>query len=310
MFRARMLAPALLVATAAAAAAACSSGPTAPHGAPALISVSWVLGSGARAVVWSPPGAPDPTQVSTVAPFTTEVDFVFDRRLDGNRIEDTVVVGGVTTTVAKAVPPITTDPATDLQVLYNSSPIFGGETSYVLVQPRPGGFASSSTVTFALDRSSLTSPYDEPLPTPDTVQVATGPFTVDIQAADSGGAGGGADGGVPLGTDYKLPLAFSNRPGDPAAIAPFVHARAGGVDVPVALLADPHTATLYYLTPAACQEAWPIASTIEVTVDAGLPDAFGVGLAAGASATFTTGTGPRAPSVCAPASADGGATAD
>jgi hypothetical protein len=302
MFHARMLAPALLVATAA---AACSGGPTAPHGAPSLISVSWVLGSGARAVVWSPPASPDPTQVSTVPPFTAEVDFVFDRRLDGNRIEDTVVVGGMTTTRAKAVPPITADPATDVEVLYNSSPIFGGVTSYVLVRPKPGGFPSSSTVTFTLDRSSLTSPYDEPLATPDTVPVQTGPFTVDVQVAGAG-AGGGGDGGVALGTDYKLPLAFSNRPGDPAAIAPFVHARAGGADVPIALLADPQTTTLYYLTPAACLGAWPIASTIEVTVDAGLPDAFGVGLAAGASATFTTGNGPRAPSnACPPA--DGGA---
>jgi hypothetical protein len=302
MFHARMLAPALLAATAA---AACSGGPTAPHGAPSLISVSWVLGSGARAVVWSPPASPDPTQVSTVPPFTTEVDFVFDRRLDGNRIEDTVVVDGMTTTRAKAVPPITTDPATDLEVLYNSSPIFGGVTSYAIVHPMPGGFPSSSTVTFTLDRSSFTSPYDEPLATPDTVQVQTGPFTVDIQAA---AGGGGGDGGAPLGTDYELPLEFSNRPGDPAAIAPFVHARAGGADVPIALLADPRTQTLYYLTPAACLGAWPIASTIEVTLDAGLPDAFGVGLAAGASTTFTTGTGPRSPSdACLPASIDGGA---
>ena len=71
---------------------------------------------------------------------------MFDRLLDGNRIEDTVTQNGMQTTVPKAMPPITVtwpDAATAMstppfadQVLYNSEPFYGPATAYVLLQPR------------------------------------------------------------------------------------------------------------------------------------------------------------------------------
>jgi hypothetical protein len=245
-----------------------------------------------------------------VPPFTAQVDFVFNRRLDGDRIEDTVQVDGGTVTRPKASPPVTVElPATvaaappPLDVVYNSQGIYGVETSYVIARPHPAGFPAGATVTFHLDRASLTSPYDEPLAMPDSLAVTTQPFTVAIRGA-------GADGGVPTGvaTDFRVPLDFTNRPGDVTALGGFVHARAGGVDLPVALAPEAGTPTTLYLVPAACLGAWPANSTIEVTVDAGLPDAFGVGLVAGASLTFATGAGPvQASDACPAGGGDGGA---
>src|SRR5262245_2334812 len=83
-----------------------NSGPAAPHGAPVLLKVYWIAGS-SRFTVWSPPDAPDPMQVAAAPPYASEVHFVFDRRLDGARIEDTVTTNGVAMPRSKAVPPIT-----------------------------------------------------------------------------------------------------------------------------------------------------------------------------------------------------------
>lgn len=120
-------------------AAACSSNED-PHGSPVLVSVQWIAGGG-KTQVWTP------TETTTVqAPAAgQEVDFVFDRLLDGSRIEDTVTQNGVETTVPKATPPVTTswpDAATAMstppfadQVRYNSEPFNGPATAYVLLQP-------------------------------------------------------------------------------------------------------------------------------------------------------------------------------
>jgi len=60
--------------------AACSSDAE-PHGSPVLLSVQWISGGG-KTQVWTP------TETATVqAPAAgQEVDFVFDRLLDGTRI--------------------------------------------------------------------------------------------------------------------------------------------------------------------------------------------------------------------------------
>src|ERR1017187_9840986 len=83
--------------------AACSSDAE-PHGSPVLIQVFWIA-SGERSLVWTL--APDPSLATVATPAGQEVDFVFDRRLDGNRIEDSVTVNGVEMTVPKSDPPIT-----------------------------------------------------------------------------------------------------------------------------------------------------------------------------------------------------------
>jgi hypothetical protein len=269
--------------------ASCGDAASAPHGAPVLMTVYWNA-AGSRVVAWSPPAVPDPSQVASAPPFATEIDFVFDRRLDGNRVEDSITEGGVTMERSKAVPPITVASPSGLtvEVLYNSLPLFGGSSSYVLVQPQPAGVPSGSTVTFALDRSNLTSVYGEPMLAPDSVSIVTDAFTVAPVLP-----GGAPDAGAPptVGATFQLPLSFSNRPADAGVAAPFVHARAGGADLPVALVSDPTKPTFLYLVPAACGGMWPGGATVDVTIDAGLPDTFGVPLGAGAAATFVVGAG-------------------
>ena len=77
---------AALVLLAAGLGAACSSN-SEPHGSPVLLSAFW-LSAGAKTQIWtvSDPSLP-PVAVTAAG---QEVDFVFDRLLDGNRIEDTV----------------------------------------------------------------------------------------------------------------------------------------------------------------------------------------------------------------------------
>jgi len=293
-----------LVGGAALAAAACSSTTPPPHGAPVLIGVYWMVG-GSRYLAWSPDST-DPALVAPVPPYVSEIDFVFNRRLDGSRIEDQVTVGGVTMSLTKTPPPISVDlPAgaatTTLEVLYNSLAVYGNMTSYAFARPQPAGLPSRTAVTFHLDRASFTSPYDERLATPESLSITTGDFTVQL-LAPAGDAGAAAA----VGTDFQLPASFSNRPADVATVAPFVHARAGARELPVALVVDARAPTLLYVTPAACLGAWPASSTIDVTVDPGLPDAFGVTLAGGVSASFTTGSSSRPPTdTCA--GPDGGA---
>ena len=288
--RARGRAVGVSVAALVAVAAACS-GPQDPHGSPVLTQVYWVAGA-TQYLAWSS----TPDQIATsVPPFGSEVDFVFDRRLDGDRIEDTVIVDGAVTTRSAAIPPITaqwpgmaemmSDPPFVLTVQYNSEPRFGGASSYVFAQPAIPGFPSSETVTFDLDLSKLTSAYDEPATAPTQIPVVTSPFSVAIATPAAGVPG-----------SYALPLAFSNRlPLVPAAgTSPFVHVARAGAEVPYKLLVDPTQASIWYVAPADCLGVWPAGATLDVTVDAGLPDAFGGKLAQAATASFVTGAGARA----------------
>src|SRR5215475_9985604 len=128
---------------------ACSS-PSEPHGSPVLLSAYW-LGGGQKTQIWTVTAPTQPPAV--VTPAGQEIDFVFDRLLDGNRIEDTVTVNGMQTTVPKATPPITAtwpDAATVMstppfaaQVFYNSEPYYGTNTAYAFLRPVAVGFPSS-----------------------------------------------------------------------------------------------------------------------------------------------------------------------
>ena len=91
---------------------------------------------------------------------------------------------------------------------------------------------------------------------------------------------------VPL--KYQQPVVFSNRLPPLGATSPFIHVTASGVDVPYKLLADASILTRLYVAPADCLGSWPANATLVVTVDAGMPDAFGGTLAQGATATFKT----------------------
>jgi hypothetical protein len=273
------------------AAPSCGGSSSEPHGSPVLLKVYWTAGN-TRSTVWS--RDPDPSLVATAPALATELDLVFDRRLDGDRIEDTVTVNGVQTTQPKANPPVTmtwpdfaqvmSDPPFAMQVYYNSAPFFGGTTSYVFARPTTPGFPSATTVSLQLDKNGLTSAYGEPMDGPDQIDVPTAPFTASFGLPAAG------DAGVAVDPTFQLPLVFTGRPAAAASVAPFVHASAGGIDLPFDLLTDARVpGTLFVAPTAACGGGWPAGATIDVSLDAGLPDAFGVGLASGASTSFAIG---------------------
>lgn len=236
-----------------------------------LVGVWWVA-AGNRTQVWG--GDPD-AGVAAVLPGASEIDFVFDRRLDGSRIEDSVG----NTTVPKASPPVTvswpnptvvmSDPPFADDVFYNSVALYGNQSSYVFLRPRALGFPATTTITFSLDANGLTSAYGEPM---------TGPATVDVRTDALGVARRTSSGTNMLDTfppTFQVPVQFTTRPAGAATLAGFVHARADGVEVPVAVAADTVDPTLVYVAPT-CAGGWPVGAVVEVTFDAGLPDAFGV----------------------------------
>jgi hypothetical protein len=278
-------------------AAACSSG-SEPHGAPVLLSVQWITG-GTRTPVWTPTQA----GLAQAPAAGQEVDFVFDRLLDGNRIEDVVTQNGGEMTVPKATPPITTswpDAATMMstppfsdQVRYNSEPYYGPATAYVLLQPTVVGFPSSDTVTFSLDKTNLTSAYGDQMTGPSQISVTTGPFSASFVLP------AGSDGSASVPPSYTLPIVFSNRVVSATSVEPFVHVEANGVPVPVLLAADTSDPTVIHLSPASCLGGWPIGVPIDVTIAAGAADAFGVAMTTDAHTTFMA-------SGLAPVAADGG----
>jgi hypothetical protein len=288
-------------------AASCSSGAAPePRGAPVLLKVYWIAG-GSPMLAWSPPDQPSPFLASPVPPFASEVDFVFDRRLDGDRIEDTVTVNGVQTTTPKAMAPIEVqwpgmaerpgDPPLKLYVAYNSAGRYGPGTTFVFAKPTPQGFPSSQTLMFVLHPDKLTSIYGEPTEAPEKIPVTTGALTVSIMAPTTAAT-----------TKFQLPLVFTNRVAL-GATSPFIHVTSGGGAVPYKLLADASQPSRWYVAPADCLGAWPGDATLVVTVDAGLPDAFGGTLVQNATATFKTGAGPamQAGATCAVEVPDGGA---
>ncbi|HVV48665.1 MAG TPA: hypothetical protein VHO06_03315 [Polyangia bacterium] len=275
--------------------AAGCSGAEEPHGSPVLVGVYWIVG-GRPMQVWSTSGA----DAGAATPAAQEVDFVYDRLLDGNRIEDSVTQNGTTIAVPKATPPITVswaDEATAMsappfsdRVLYNSEPIYGGTTAYVLLQPTQVGFPSSDTVTFALDKTGLTSAYGDQMTGPAQISVPTGPFAASFRLPS------GSDASATVAATFALPVLFTNRVGAASAVAPFIRVRAGGAPLPVTVAVDASDATVVDVSPASCLGGWPTGVAIEVAVAAGLPDAFGAPMPAGATATFmAAGAAPPAP---------------
>jgi hypothetical protein len=288
--------------------AACSS-PSEPHGSPVLTRVYWSA-AGTQEVVWSLPGDPVPMATS-VSPFADQIDFVFDRRLDGSRIEDIVTMNGVPVPVPKVPAAIGATwpdiaqrmsvPPFQLVVDYNSVPLFGDQSAYVLARPEVPGFPSGDTINFDLLLSSLTSAYGDIATAPGRIAVKTLPFAVSITAPT-----------FVVATNYQLPLAFSNRlpPVAASGASPAIAVTVSGAAVPYKLLADASLLSRWYVAPADCLGAWPANSTLTVTIAAGLPDAFGSPLAAGVTATFTTGARSGVTLDASCSVADAGTTSD
>lgn len=260
----------LLAAALAAAACSGSSGPSTP---PALINVFWIAG-GQRTLVWAN-SQPDAGLGAVAPPAVQQVDFVFDQRMDGTKIE-----GVAQPPIAVSWPDATGAPATlDAEVLYNSVPFYGGTTSYAFLRPVVPGAPSSQTVTFTLTRASLTGTNGQPFVGPDQVNVMTGPLTAAVQIPSNADAGGS----VPVG--FMVPVAFSDRV-SADGVAPYIHASTPAAAVPIAVAGNASDPTVVYVT-AACAGGWPTTAPVTVTVDSGAADAFGGVLAAPASGTFT-----------------------
>jgi hypothetical protein len=252
-----------------------SAAPAPPHGSPVLLRVAWERAEGTT-LAWS--HDVDPTMVATVPGDATRLHFVFDRTLDGARIEDRVDGSPA----SKQPPPITatwpdsetvmSTPPFGADVFYNSTPPvtapFGTGTTDVFFRPHLVGFPSATTVSFVLDKTALASVYDEPADAPDEIQVAIAPLGVVPPAS------AGTDALPTVPPSYMVPVTFTNRPASPSALLPFAHARSGDVELPIALGMASGAPTKIYVS-AACSGGWP-AGQIDVSFDPGLPDAFGV----------------------------------
>ena len=73
-------------------------------------------------------------------------------------------------------------------------------------------------------------------------------------------------------------------------LAPFVHVAAAGTPLGFTLVADPGDRMLLYVAPAACDGKWPAGVLVEMTFDAGFPDAFGRPLPTAVTGNFMTST--------------------
>jgi hypothetical protein len=245
-----------------------------------LLEVLWEV-DGLSQRVWS--RDPD-AGLSTTAPATAmAINFVFDRRLDGARVEDTVDGNPV----QKANPPITvgwpdmaatmSDPPFVADVFYNSLPNFGPRTTYAFVRPHITGFPSATPITFQLDPNGLTSIYGEPMDGPTSITVTTAALTVTLPNTSAT---------VP--TSYLAAITFSTRAPAGPALAPFIKVAAAGVGLSFALAPDAGDATRIYIAPAGCPGGWPPGVRIDITAAAGSPDGFGRPLAAAVTGSFLT----------------------
>lgn len=277
-----------------------SSPPPPPHGAPVLLRVGWERADGIT-IAWSPDA--DPSMPASVPGDASRLHFVFDRTLDGARIEDRVDGAPA----SKQPPPITatwpdsdtimSTPPFGADVFYNSTPPaappFSIGSTDVFFRPHAIGFPSTTTVSFVLDKSALASVYDEPADAPDQISVTIAPIAVIPPSAT------GADALPTVPPSYMFPVTFNNRPASPSALLPFTHARAGGVELPIALGTASGAPTRIYVSPV-CTGGWP-SGQIDVSFDVGMPDAFGV---------TTTAPLVGGSFLVAGATADGGCTLD
>jgi hypothetical protein len=273
----------LVVATTAA--LGCREEAKAPAGPPSLLQVLWEV-DGLATLVWSRDA--DAAVAAAVPAAGFKIDFVFDRRLDGARVEDSVD----NQPVPKANPPITvswpdmatvmSDPPFAFDVFYNSLPSFGSGTSSVFVQAHRAGFPSATPVTFTLDPNGLTSVYGEPMIGPTQISAMTEALAVTLPFSSA-----------TVSTAYRAPISFSTRGPAASTLLPFVHVAAAGQPLPFDLVYDGGDPKRALLLPR-CGGGWPPGVRVEVSVDAGVPDGFGRPLAAPVKGSFMTA--PIAPS--------------
>jgi len=270
-----------------------------PHGSPLLLNVYWevatVASSGSSGIdltaVWTK-GVDAGDVLPVVSPGPRRFDLIFDKVLDGSKIEDTIDGGGGQVSKTMNLPVTVSWPGSDaapdggmatpykLSVWYNSIPLSlpnhveASGTSYVFAQETPS-FPAGTTLNIHIDKDAITSAYGEVMTGPEDIQVTTEPFTV-TPVSPSG----------TVAVNYWALLQFNTRPADPQTILPpFIHVSAGGKSLAFKLAAEPLDPRLVYLQPAAGQ-IWPSGATVDVTIDPGLPDLFGSTLGSPAHVTF------------------------
>jgi hypothetical protein len=363
----------LLGLVAVAAGAGCGSS-EAPHGAPVLESVYWeLIGAGAGAdcvvlpsdagdadsdagdalgigdgvpknqcLVWSKDA---PGKIGTVPPAAAQFNLVFDRVLDGAKIEDTITDGGITRQYPKLsstgvnVSPVTWDldpdgasPKFSLVVWYNSLslPFTAVGSAYIYGRARSDDqpadapnptltFPPSNTVTLTLDKTRITSQYNEPMVGPDTITVNTAPFSLLVSLPKP--PPGGSISYAPI--NYRVPLEFNNRIGDPANHIQVVQNGRSLRSEEYQLVPDPTVPTKFFVRPInvrtnppaagdrTTRPRWDSNACVEVTVAADLTDVYDVALGVATTAVFIAGdpsSGGTTPDAGAPT--DGGTTGD
>ena len=249
-----------------------ASGPQTP---PALLNVFWISG-GQRTQVWTN-SQPDGGPAVTAPPAVQQVDFVFDQRLNGSKIQD-----APTPPIRASWPELTADTGFAATVLYNSEPFYGGASSYALLRPAAVGVPSADAITWR-----WTAPSDQrkwpAVHRATEITVTTGPLDGDGERP------------VRRGRWRILPRqlhdagrVFESRRRGP--VSPFIHAATPAGALPVTVVANASDPTIVYVT-AACAGGWPAGVPVTLTVDSGAPDAFGRLLAAHATGTFTAAAG-------------------
>ncbi len=260
----------LLAAALAGAGCSGSSGPSTP---PTLTEVDWVT-AGQHMVVWT---SARPDGLRPVVPAAVqEVDFVFDQRLDGSKIENA------------GTSPVQVGPAADAGVApspdpvqYNSEPFYGGTSSFVFLRPSSGGYPCDTTVTFTLDRTLLVGAGGQPFVGPDSVLVMTGPLGALVRLP----AAADAQTGSVVPANFMVPVAFSNLV-NAADLGPFIHAATAAGSVSITIAGDASDESLVYLSPT-CAGGWPVGVPVTITIDSGTPDVWGDTLSTAAGGSFT-----------------------
>jgi hypothetical protein len=253
-----------------------------PHGSPQLLQVMWWEANGPPRRVWSLDADADAGVVALAPATAAKIDFVFSRKLDGARIEDSVA--GQPS--PKPNPPITvgwpdmatvmSNPPFAADVFYNSLPDWGPGTTYAFVRPRFPGFPSGTPVTFSLDPNGLTNVYGEPMDGPTEITVTTAPLTVTLPNST-----------VTVSTGYMAPITFSTSAPGSAALRPFIQVGVGATTLSFDV-EDANDRRRVFVIPKGCPGGWPPGVRVDITVAAGAPDGFGRPLAAAATGSFMT----------------------
>jgi hypothetical protein len=211
-----------------------------------------------------------------------KLKLVFDKLLDGDKIEHVDDAG---------MPMALTDVATiawaDKLV---GAPEIVAATTYspngnAATKPAPSiwisaspGLPSGAKLMLRLDRSKITDRSGQAFAGADMVPFETEPFSAALNVDET----------MPVASDFKIEVTFSNLPGADADKQ--IQVTAGGVAVAVTVSNDPTmNARLFTVAPAT--GGWVAGRSYTVTVGKQAKDLFGVALAETATATFSAGSG-------------------